>query len=106
MQSDDLILPIFFGFVALAMALSLFLWFAKGKRTGVLLWSAYAVRALGGLSIFISAMYAAEVLSEAADFWSVAVFVGPMGLIGLVLAAPWGLLAASWTRSGVKGSLA
>ena len=33
MQSDDLILPIFFGFVALAMALSLFLWFAKGKRT-------------------------------------------------------------------------
>lgn len=106
MPSDDLTLPIFFGFVALAIALSLFLWFAKGKRTGVLLWSAYAVRALGGFFILAAAIYAADVLSEAADFWGVAVFVGPMGLFGLLLAAPWGLLVTSWTRSGAEGSLA
>lgn len=106
MPSDDLTLPIFFGFVALATALSLFLWFAKGKRTGAVLWTAYGVRALGGFFILAAAIYAADVLSEAADFWGVAVFVGPMGLFGLLLAAPWGLLVASWTRSGVEGSLA
>lgn len=106
MQSDDLILPVLFGAVALAIALSLFLWFAKGKRTGVVLWTAYAVRALGGFFILAAAIYAADVLSEAADFWGVVVFVGPMGLLGLLLAAPWGLLAASRTRSGIEGSLA
>lgn len=36
MQSEDWILSVFFGALALATALSLFLWFVKGARSGAL----------------------------------------------------------------------
>jgi len=106
MQSEDWILSVFFGALALATALSLFLWFVKGTRSGALVWTAYGVRALGGLFIVAASVYAADVLSSGAGFWDVAVFAGPIGLIGLLLATPWGLIRLAKQRNPARDSLA
>lgn len=92
MASEDLLLAILGVAMTASIFMSIFLWFFKKQRKGRLLWVAYAIRAICSLFFFYSVVFVFEVLYGEVPVSSIMVLAVPFGLVGLLLAIPWGIL--------------
>ena len=91
MSQEDIPIYMCLGILLLSSSASAYLWFVRKFRSGALIWTLYGVRALcGALAIGVAVM-GWDILIEAADVPAVLVFVGPIGLVGLMCVMPWGL---------------
>jgi hypothetical protein len=91
MSQEDFPMFLFLAVLVLSSAASAYLWFVKKLRSGALIWTLYGVRALCGALAIGAAVMGWDILIEAADVPAVLVFVGPIGLVGLLSVMPWGL---------------
>ena len=91
MSQEDFPMLLFLAVLLLSSAASAYLWFVKKHRSGALMCSLYGIRAMCGLLAIGVAVMAWDILIEAADVPAVLVFVGPIGLVGLLCVMPWGL---------------
>ena len=95
MSQEDFPVFLFLAVLVLSSAASAYLWFVKKHRSGALMWSLYGIRAMCGLLAIGVAVMGWDILIEAADIPEVLVFVGPIGLVGLLSVMPWGF----WKRA-------
>jgi len=90
MANNDWFFSLFLTVLLVAVALSLYLWLVKRARSGLLLWIAYGIRALCGLTIFSAGLVAWELLSSEVALSAVAPFAGLFFLVGTLCMVPWG----------------
>ena len=91
MSQEDFPIFVFLAVLVLSSVASAYLWFVKKHRSGALMWSLYGIRAMCGLLAIGVAVMAWDILIGAADIPAVLVFVGPIGLVGLLSVMPWGI---------------
>lgn len=100
--ADSIIQELFAVALAASIIGSLFLWFIRGRRSGLLLNVLYLVRLSLGFLLLAVAIRTWDVLVQAADPNAVFGFVGPIGLAGLFCVIPWGAIARASRRKARK----
>jgi hypothetical protein len=91
MSQEDIPIYMYVGILVFSSSASAYLWFVKKLRSGALIWTLYGVRALCGALAIGAAVMGWDILIEAADVPAVLVFVGPIGLVGLLCVVLWGI---------------
>jgi len=91
MSQEDIPIYMYLGILVLSSSASAYIWFVKKLRSGALIWTLYGGRALCGMLAIGAAVMGWDILIEAADVPAVLVFVGPIGLVGLLSVMPWGI---------------
>ena len=95
MTGDDWFFTTFMLILLASIASSIYLWFFRRLRSGMLSWLSYSVRALCGLLIFSAGIVASDLLLGQVDFSAVIPFVGIFFAVGVGCMLPWGLFSGS-----------
>ena len=91
MSQEEVPIYMYLGVLVLSSSASAYFWFVRRLRSGALIWMLYGARALCGAIAISAAVMGWSILLEAVDVGAVLVFVGPIGLVGLLSVMPWGL---------------
>jgi hypothetical protein len=91
-KSEDFLLVLLGVLIVFSAAISVYLWHFKQHRSSRILHIAYFVRLICSTFFFYSAYWVHQILEKDFPFASIAVLSGPFGLIGILLALPYGFL--------------
>jgi hypothetical protein len=93
MNSDDIELLLLFSGLGVVLALSLFFWFARKLRDGWLLRILYILRLFYAAFFAYGIVWLFQVLYGQAPLNQILLVAMPFGILFVLLALPWGLLA-------------